>query len=97
MNVRLLVDLALAASAQADMMKALGVFNETTKAVKAAADELAGEWEGDSKEAFVQLQNDSYNFYVGIGEVARGGIAAVQQIMQKTEAANQQTVSIVKS
>lgn len=95
MNMRLIVDIALAAAAQAEMMKALQVYREATDAVKAASDEIASQWEGDAKEAFVENENNAYNFYVGICEVANGAIAAVGKMLDQVADTEAQIKSIV--
>lgn len=95
MNMRLIVDLALAAAAQSEMLKAIQVYREATDAVKAASDEIASQWEGDAKEAFVENEKNAYNFYVGICEVANGAVEAVGQILRMTEEANAEADKIV--
>lgn len=95
MNMRLIVDIALAAAAQADMIKAIQTYQETTKAVKAASDEIASQWEGDAKEAFVENENNAYNFYVGIAEVASGAAAAVGKMLEQYTDTEAQIKSIV--
>lgn len=96
MSFRLIMDIMHASAAQAEMVKAIQAYQESTEAVKAAADEIASQWEGDAKEAFVENENNAYNFYVGIREVAMGGAEAVRKIIENhadTEAQIKQTVS----
>ena len=95
MNMRLIVDLALAAAAQAEMLKAIQVYREPTDAVKAASDEIASQWEGDATEAFVEHENNAYNFYVGICEVANGAVAAVGKMLDQVADTEAQIKSIV--
>lgn len=91
----LIVDFALAASAQAQMVKAIQAYQEATEAVKAASDEIASQWEGDAKEAFVENETNAYNFYVGIREVAYGGAEAVRKLVdQYIEAEAQSKITV---
>ena len=95
MNMRLIVDIALAAAAQADMVKAIQAYQESTEAVKAASDEIASQWEGDAKEAFVENETNAYNFYVGIREVATGAADAVKKMLDQYSDTEAQIKSIV--
>jgi len=97
MNMRLIVDLALAAAAQAEMVKALQVYKEATDAVKQAADEVASQWEGDAKEAFVENETNAYNFYVGIREVGLGATDAVKKMLDQYTDTEAQIKSIVSN
>ena len=95
MNMRLIVDLALAAAAQVEMVKAIQVYREATDAVKAASDEIASQWEGDAKEAFVENEKNAYSLYVGICEVANGAVEAVKKMLDDYEDTEAQIKSIV--
>ena len=95
MNMRLIVDIALAAAAQADMVKAIQAYKESTDAVKSASDEIASQWEGDAKEAFVENETNAYNFYVGIREVAQGAADAVKRMLDQYTDTESQIKTIV--
>ena len=83
MSMRLIVDIMHAAAAQAQMIQALQAYQEATKAVDAAAKEVASQWEGDAKEAFVENENNAYSFYVGIHEVGLGAANAVGKMVEQ--------------
>ena len=95
MDMRLIVDVAEAAAAQAAMVQAIQAYREATEKVKAASDEIAGQWEGDAKEAFVENETNAYNFYVGIREVATGAAEAVKKMIDQYSETEQQIKSIV--
>lgn len=97
MNMRLIVDIALASAAQAEMIKAISAYQEATDAVKAASDEIASQWEGDAKEAFVENETNAYNFYVGIREVATGAAEAVKKMLDQYTDTEGQINSIVRN
>lgn len=95
MNLRLLIDIALATSAQADMIKAIQVYHEATEAVKSASDDIASKWEGDAKEAFVENERNAYTFYIGIKEIATGAAETVKKIIDDNSDMIQQFKNIV--
>lgn len=97
MNMRLIVDIALAAAAQAEMVRALQAYKEATDAVKAASEEVASQWEGDAKEAFVENETNAYNFYVGIREVGLGACDAVKKMLDQYVETEAQIKSIVSN
>ena len=97
MNMRLIVDIALAAAAQAEMVWALQAYKEATDAVKAASEEVASQWEGDAKEAFVENETNAYNFYVGIREVGLGACDAVKKMLDQYVETEAQIKSIVSN
>jgi hypothetical protein len=65
------------------MVQALQAYQEATKAVDAAAKEVASQWEGEAKDAFVENETNAYNFYVGIHEVGMGAASAVQKMIEQ--------------
>ena len=67
--MELLVDIGELISAANNMQTALETYNEAIGAVKTAADELAGNWEGDGQVAFVADQNAAYTWYNSLYEV----------------------------
>lgn len=95
MDMRLIVDIAEAAAAQAQMFQAIQAYREATEKVKAASDEIASQWEGDAKEAFVENETNAYNFYVGIREVATGACEAVKKMIDQYTDTEAQLKSIV--
>ena len=97
MSMRLIVDIAHAMAAQAEMMKALAAYQESTKEVDAAAKEVASQWEGEAKEAFVENETNAYNFYVGIHEVGLGAANAVQKMVDQYQDMQAQWKSAVSN
>ena len=83
MAMRLIVDAAEAAAAQANMIQAIQAYQEATEAVKNAGDQLASQWKGDAQVAFVENQANCYNFYVGIREIALGAAEAVKKMIEE--------------
>ena len=54
-------------------------YNEAIEMTRAAAEELAANWEGDAKEAFVADQMEALRWYGGLRDVAAAVVDAIRQ------------------
>ena len=79
--MKLLVNAIELTQAAADMNRAMEVYNEAISAVKAAAADLAGKWEGDTQQAFVRNQEEAYKWYTSIHAVVIYIIDTVKKVI----------------
>jgi len=97
MSMVLLVQAVELAQAAMKMNEALENYREATRNAKAAAEDLASKWEGASKDAFVQDQENAYNWYCGIGDIVMGVINLARECLQRYQDAEERLKSIMKS
>lgn len=97
MSMVLLVQAIELAQAAMKMNEALENYRESTKAAKAAAEDIASKWEGAAKDAFVADQENAYNWYVSIADVVGGVIRLAQECLQRYQDAEERLKSIMKS
>ncbi|MBQ4089909.1 MAG: DUF2974 domain-containing protein [Clostridia bacterium] len=61
------------------LRRAIEYYNEAIEETRRAADELAGNWEGEAKDAFVEDQENALRWYMSLSEVASGVVRALKQ------------------
>lgn len=72
-------------------------YENAAKNLKAAADELAATWSGDSQVAFVNEQQQAYEWYVKMAEVCRQYAQALNQAAQKYIETDNEAASTIKA
>lgn len=77
----LLVQAAELIQAANDMNQAMETYNEAVEAAKSAAADLASKWEGATKDAFVQHQENAYSWYKQIFQVVTDMIKVIRQVI----------------
>lgn len=61
------------------LQQAIDYYNEAIEMTRAAAEELAANWEGDAKDAFVSDQQEALRWYGGLRDVAAAVVDAIRQ------------------
>jgi len=61
------------------LQQAIDYYNEAIEMTRAAAEELAANWEGDAKDAFVADQMEALRWYGGLRDVAAAVVEAIRQ------------------
>ena len=79
MMMEILVDIAELMAAANSMSKAKDIYEDAITNVKNAADELAGNWEGDGQVAFVADQAQAYTYYRSLIDIALDVIENVKK------------------
>ena len=97
MAIHMIVEYAKLAAAAAKMAEALMNYRESTKNVKSAADDLASKWEGATRDAFVEDQENAYNWYGQIAEVVSNVIQLAKDCLEQYQETEQRIKSIMKS
>ena len=81
--LEVLVDIGQLASAANNMSQALETYRGAIDNVNAAAQDLAGTWEGDGQVAFVNDQAAAYRWYNSLVEVTREMIAEANRTVDR--------------
>lgn len=81
--MEILVEIAELTQAVNEMNQAAETYEEAVNSAKATAEELASNWEGDARDAFVAHQENAYDFYKKMLDVVREMIDIVKQAIQK--------------
>ena len=97
MAIHMIVEYAKLAAAAAKMAEALMRYRESTKNVKSAADDLASKWEGATRDAFVEDQENAYNWYNQIAEVVSNVIQLAKDCLEQYRETEERIKSIMKS
>ena len=72
-------------------------YENAAKALKSAADELASAWSGDSQVAFVNEQQQAYEWYVKMAETVRSYAQAMNAAAQKYTETDSEAASAIKA
>ena len=64
--------------------------------LKAAADQLASTWEGDSQVAFVTEQENAYNWYKNMAAICKQYANAMRQAAQKYQQTDSEAASTIR-
>ena len=65
--------------------------------LKAAADQLASTWEGDSQVAFVTEQENAYNWYRNMASICKEYAAALRMAAQKYQQTDAEAVNCIRN
>jgi WXG100 family type VII secretion target len=95
-EMRLLVNAIELTQATAKMNQAMEIYNDAIDAVKSAAAELASKWEGDTKEAFVQNQDQAYTWYSSIRLVVMEIVDLVKKVIDLYQNAEERIKGIMR-
>ena len=82
MFAELLVELAELSAAAEEINKACTVYEETKDACKAAGDELASMWEGESQVAFVGYMENAFKWWFQMVLVVREIVATIKKVIE---------------
>lgn len=93
--VEILVEIAELTQAANELNQASETYEEAVNAAKATAEELAANWEGEAKDAFVKHQENAYDFYKKMLNIVREMISVVRQAIQKYQEMADAVQSIV--
>lgn len=77
------VDFVDLVSAEVKIQQALADYREAVRQAKAAGDELAAEWEGEAREAFVAEQEKAYQWQIKMIDIVKAVILAIKGACQK--------------
>lgn len=77
------------------MNQATEIYESAVNAAQSAADELASNWEGDARDAFVKHQENAYSFYKKMLDVLRQMIDIVNEAIKKYQEMMDAVESIV--
>ena len=80
-----------------DLRSAVEAYGEATNATKSAADTVAAGWEGDSKVAFVEEQENAVQWYRQVANAVNVYIAALNAAASVYEVLDIQGVNIIQS
>lgn len=83
-------------SAAGKISQSNDTFREAAAALKAAADELAGTWEGTAHEAFVDEQEQIDTWYKQMAECVDAYVKAMQDAATSYEETDAEGVGIIK-
>ena len=97
MSLQIIVQAAQLAAAAVKIMQARNTYEEATKAVKAAAEDLGSKWEGAARDAFVAEQQKAYVWHVDIIRIVTGFIDAINKAKEEYERAEQTLAGIIKN
>lgn len=81
--MEILVEIAELTAAVNQMVQASETYESAVNTAKATAEELASNWEGSARDAFVQHQENAYNFYQKMLDVIRQMIEVVKEAINK--------------
>lgn len=77
MNFSWAADLGALISATVNIQLALDDYRDAVRQAKAAGDELAAEWEGEAREAFVAEQEKAYQWHIEMIDIVVAIIIAI--------------------
>lgn len=97
MSITLLVQIAELRAAAAKMNDALESYREATDQVKKAADDIASKWEGAAKDAFVNDQENAYNYYSGLASIVMNIIEEAKRCIDRYREAEDRLKSVMKA
>ena len=92
----ILVQIAELSAAAAKMNEALEAYRQSTVDVKTAAADLASKWEGAAKDAFVNDQENAYNWYVSLTDVVYAIIEEARRCIDRYREAEERLKGIMK-
>lgn len=81
--MEILVEISELTQAVNQMVQASDTYESAVNTAKATAEELASNWEGTAKDAFVRHQENAYNFYKKMLDILRQMIDVVNQAISK--------------
>ncbi|MGN0802979.1 MAG: WXG100 family type VII secretion target [Candidatus Faecivicinus sp.] len=96
MSMTILVQIAELSAAAAKMNEALEAYRQATGDVKTAAADLASKWEGAAKDAFVNDQENAYNWYVSLTDVVYAIIEEARRCIDRYREAEERLKSVMK-
>lgn len=97
MASRIEVTISELQSAASNITNYANDYENAAKSLKSAADELAAAWSGDSQVAFVNEQQQAYEWYVKMAEICRNYAQAMNQAAQKYTETDNEAASAIKA
>lgn len=83
-------------NASSKISQANETFREAAAALKAAADQLAGTWEGTSRDTFVQEQQEIDNWYKAMSEVVDQYVASMKNAAEQYESTDAEAAALIR-
>jgi len=93
---QIVVTLPEVTAASTTIEQAVDTYEQASKSLKAAADNLASTWDGDSHNAFVQQQERAFTWYTEMVRIVRTYAAALKDAVKDYDAADKESASEIK-
>ena len=94
--VELLVQASELIQAANQMNQAMETYQDAVETAKSAAADLASKWEGAAKDAFVNDQENAYNWYVSLTDVVYAIIEEARRCIDRYREAEERLKGIMK-
>lgn len=91
------VEAAKLIAAEAEIQQAIAAYRSAVEKAQQAGDELAANWEGDAREAFVEEQAKAYQWHMSIFDVVTAFVKTLLDTAAKYEEAEQQINEFIKN